>query len=120
MTIDAAIASAETAVVEALLVELCASLVAKGALLREDLAGALLRTEASAEAFDEVAAEDGDIMRHHASAAAVTTEKWSEWFGLEPSLYALRRLNTEAQDNGLHRRALLSAGEVADWSKDDD
>lgn len=120
MNTDADFAIAETRVLDALLLEICEALVVGGALTRDDIAGALLRAEATAEVLDEVAAEDGDITGHHVGLAGLATERWNGRFRIEPSLYALRKLNNEAQARGLPRRALLSAREVVEHFRDDD
>ncbi|MCK3776447.1 hypothetical protein MZK49_06860 [Ensifer sesbaniae] len=80
---------------EMLLSELVHSLLVRGALKEEDVAGALLRTAERAWGADRIARDDGDISPSHAGLVELTIEEWDGALGLKPQLYALRKLHKE-------------------------
>lgn len=88
-------ASAEVRVTGILLMEIVDALEARGALKREDIAGALLRCEFRAAMEDEYALENGAIIPLHAGTAKLTTDEWEKRFGLQPDIYTLRKANTD-------------------------
>lgn len=120
MTIETEYSDAEQSVLRSLLFEICDALVARGSLSRHDIAGALLRTEFKAEILDDVGEEAGSITRPHAGLAKLTTEEWQARFGLEPSLYTLRKLHTDWLVAGQRTAPPLAAEAVAEASRDDD
>lgn len=119
MSEDTAAVQAENSLLTMLLLEISEALVERGALTRDDIAGALLRAEWGAEILDDVAEEDGNITRPHAGLARLTTEQWSTRFGISPSLYALRKLHTSWLLAGQKGAPPLSPRQVIEWSRVD-
>lgn len=114
MKTDAEFAMAENGVLRFLLLELADAMVARGALKREDIAGALLRAEWGAEVLDNVDEEEGRITRPHAELAKLTTEQWSSRIGLEPSLHGLRKQHTAWLASGQQGHSPLRPEQVID------
>lgn len=83
-----------------LLLELTEALMERGALRREDVAGALLRTEYRADMQDDIEAEAGAITRPHGSLARLEAEAWTKRLGLQPEIYTL----------GSHHEVWMQAG----------
>lgn len=119
MSKDTAAVQAENDLLRMLLLEISEALVTRGAMTRDDIAGALLRAEWGAEVLDDVAEADGDITRPHAGLARQTTEQWSTRFGISPSLYALRKLHTSWLMGGQKGASPLLPREVIEWSRVD-
>jgi hypothetical protein len=120
METDTEIALAESNVLRQLLLELTDALLKRGALSEHEIAGALLRAEWGAEVLDDVAEEAGDITRHHAQIAKLTTDAWGERFGLKPSLYTLRKLHMQWLSEGQPGPPPLDTKEVLDAQREDD
>ncbi|MDX3978927.1 hypothetical protein [Shinella sp.] len=83
--------TAEARVSALLLRNIVGALIAKGAMDEHEVAGALLRTQTQAKLADDAEAEEGRITDAHARTAELTVQEWDRYFGLEPSLYALRK-----------------------------
>ncbi|OCP17468.1 MULTISPECIES: hypothetical protein [unclassified Ensifer] len=120
MSEDTAFVEAENSILRFLLLEISEALVARGALTRDDIAGALLRTEWGAEVLDDEAEASGPITHPHAGLARLTTEQWSTRFGIAPSLFALRKLHTDWLTGGQKGPAPLYPRQVIEWSRVDD
>ncbi|MVA79907.1 hypothetical protein GOZ89_10820 [Agrobacterium vitis] len=88
-------------VLELLLLEITEALVNRQTLRREDVAGALLRTEWGAEVIDDVGEEDGEVIRPRAGMAELLTKYWTKRLSLQPDIYTLR----------LHHMKWLSSGQ---------
>lgn len=98
MSETAEIAATDARITEMLLMELVEAMQARGALKREDIAGALLRMEWRASLADDMA-EDGDIT-HHLERAALSVAEWEERFGLPPELHTLRKAHQDWAGSG--------------------
>lgn len=96
-----------------LLLELTEALMARGALKREDVAGALLRTEFRADMQDDFDEEEGAIIRPHGGWARLATEEWSKRLGLPPEIYTLRSHHEAWQGNGSKGQNPWEAAAVA-------
>jgi len=116
--IDLQLLAAEKENLDLLLIEITAALIARGAINEHDVAGALLRNEHGAGMLDEIDMEGG-VMGHRHGFAQLTTERWSGRFGLEPSLYALRKLEAEFRASPGKRRSPLEPESVAQASEDE-
>jgi hypothetical protein len=114
------IALAENNVLRYLLLELSDALIKRGVLSEHEVAGALLRTEWQSEVMDDLAEEAGDITRPHAEIAKLATEQWRQRLGLEPSLFALRKLQTEWLSAGLRGTSPLGTRQVFDAQREDE
>ncbi len=83
--------TAEARVTALLLRNIVGALLAKGAMEEHEVAAALLRTQVEAKLADEAEEEEGRITNAHERTAELTVGEWNRRFGLEPSLYVLRK-----------------------------
>lgn len=98
-----------------LLMELTEALLMRGAIRREDVAGALLRTEYRVEMAESVA-EDCSISGIPAAIAQTASEEWEARFGLQPDMFLLRKLQHEwvmRQASGQAGRSPLHPDRIA-------
>lgn len=109
---DLALDLAEGRINGMMLTELVDALLKRGALKREDIAGALLRTEFRASFKDEMDAEDDSIILPHAETAKRTTEAWATRFALSPEIYTLRKADQDWRSGNQQGQHPLSPAAV--------
>jgi hypothetical protein len=109
---EEALLAIENLVLQTLLKELAAALLASGALSRGDIAGALLRTEALADLADAISPEDNGVIGAASGFAVQILEDWQKRFGLPPQLYALRKAQADWLRNARTPRQPIDEYEV--------
>ena len=111
--------NAEATVMGMLLLELTEALIERGGLKREDVAGALLRTEYRADMLDDAGAEFGNITRPHRGLARQQTEAWTKRLALLPEVYTLSKKHEEWLLAGGKGRPPLYPEAIIELSEDD-
>lgn len=114
------IENAKSAVTEILLLELVSALLQRGSIKREDVAGALLRSEFRSEMLDDIRAEEGAITRLHGGNARLITEDWSKRLGLPPELHTLREHHARWMQSGQAGTPPLYPEAIAELFGEDD
>lgn len=103
---------ADAEVSRLLLLSLTEAMMERKLLRREDIAGALLRTEFRAKALDDCRQVEGAIIAPLEERARLTTDEWGAAFALAPEVYTLRKQEGEYQKAGAQTRHPWYADQV--------